>query len=266
MSGTTETAVWQLCSAGCVSIAPSFNVVANADPMQVENALAGMLDDRGELVFPCNVLVIRTDGRLALVDTGAGPYFGGAGAGLVEALAAAGAAAEDVDLVVLTHGHPDHVGGTMTQLGPTCARARHVMPRPEYDYWSKLQEQPPFFVEQVESLAERGLLELVDDGDELLPGLTLRAAPGHTPGHCAVEVEDAGRHLLFLADAVMNPVHFAHPDWVGTVEKDARSVENTRRRLLARAVEEHLLVAASHLWHPGRVSRDGGGFQFIAEV
>lgn len=266
MPEATGTATWRLCSAGCVSAPPSFNVAANVNPAQVESALGRMLDERGELMFPCNVLVIRADGRLALVDTGAGPYFGGVAAGLIEALAAAGATVEDVDLVLLTHGHPDHVGGVMTPLGPACVRARHAMSRLEYDHWSQRPEQPAFFVEQVQPLAERGLLELVEDGAELLPGVLLRAAPGHTPGQCAVEVEEDGRHLLFLADAVMNPVHFAHLDWVGTVENDPREVEKTRRRLLARAVDEQLLVGASHLWRPGRVARGGTAFRFIEEL
>jgi glyoxylase-like metal-dependent hydrolase (beta-lactamase superfamily II) len=123
-----------------------------------------------------------------------------------------------------------------------------------------------FFVGQVQPLVELGLLELVEDGAELLPGVRLHAAPGHTPGQCAVEIEQARRHLLFLADAVMNPIHFSRPDLVGTVDNDPREVEKTRHRLLGRAADEHLLVGASHLWHPGRVVRDRDAFQFIAEL
>lgn len=264
--GCARAVTWQLCSAGCLSAPPSFNVAANVAPAQVESELGTVLDERGELAFPCNVLVIRAGGQLALVDTGSGHYFGGAGAGLIEALAAAGATAEEVDLVVLTHGHPDHVGGAMTPLGPACTHARHVMSRPEYDHWSQRPAQPAFFVEQVQPLAERGLLELVEDGAELLPGVRLCAAPGHTPGQCAVEVEEDGRHLLFLADAVMNSVHFPRPDLVGTVDNDPNEVEKTRRRLLARAVDENLLVGASHLSHPGRVVREGDAFRFIAQL
>ena len=266
MAGEPGAVTWQLCSAGCLSVSPSFNVAAGVDPTQLEGELGGMLDERGELLIPCNVLIIRADGRLALVDTGAGRYFGGAGGDLIDALAAVGATVEDVDLVVLTHGHPDHVGGAMTAVGPACVHARHAMSRSEYDYWSQRSPQPPFFIEQVRPLADRGLLDLVEDGSEPLPGVRLCAAPGHTPGQCAVEVEGEGRHLLFLADAVMNPVHFLRPQLVGTVENDPTEVEKTRRRLLARAVDEHLLVSASHLWHPGRVVREGDAFRFIAQL
>jgi glyoxylase-like metal-dependent hydrolase (beta-lactamase superfamily II) len=140
------------------------------------------------------------------------------------------------------------------------------MSRLEYEHWSQRPEPPPFFVEQVQALAGLGLLELVEDGAEPVPGVRLHAAPGHTPGQCAVEVEQDGRHLLFLADAVMNPIHFPRPDLVGTVDNDPSEVEKTRRRLLGRAADEHLLVGASHLWHPGRVVRKHDAFQFIAEL
>lgn len=264
MAGASGAVTWQLCNAGSLSVPASFNVAANVDLVQLESGLGGVLDERGELEIPCNVLVIRAHGRLALVDTGSGRYFEGSGGGLTDALAGAGVTAEDVDLVFLTHGHPDHVGGAMTPLGPTCMHARHAMSRSEYDYWSQRPEQPPFFVEQVQPLAERGLLEFVEEGAELLPGVRLCAAPGHTPGQCAIEVAAEGKHLLFLADAVMNTVHFPRPELVGTVENDPDQVEKTRRHLLARAADEHLLVSASHLWQSGRVVREGVAFRFIA--
>jgi glyoxylase-like metal-dependent hydrolase (beta-lactamase superfamily II) len=81
-----------------------------------------------------------------------------------------------------------------------------------------------------------------------------------------VEVEQDGRRLLFLADAVMNPIHFPRPDLVGTVDNDPGEVEKTRRRLLGRAADEDILVGASHLWHPGRVVRERDAFRFMAEV
>ena len=115
--------------------------------------------------------------------------------------------------------------------------------------------------EQLPPLERAGVLELVDDGLEIVEGMRLLAAPGHSPGQLVVELGDEG---LYLADVVTDELHVEHPDWVMSVDADPELVSATRRRLLARAADEGLTVAAAHLPSPMRVRREGAGFRLEA--
>ena len=89
-------------------------------------------------------------------------------------------------------------------------------------------------------------------------------APGHTLGHVAVALGTGSEQMLFLADVVMHPLHFEHPTWGAAAESDLRLMVETRERLFNAAADERLLVAASHLWQPGRISRGEAGFRFLS--
>jgi glyoxylase-like metal-dependent hydrolase (beta-lactamase superfamily II) len=190
-------------------------------------------------------------------------------------LTAAGIASETADTVVLTHAHPDHIGGNLTDTGaPAYPNARYLIGRTEWAFWSdeaavreviadaEIREAFLDFIRtNLEPLGDR--LEQIDVGTEVAPGIRVTAAPGHTPGHLALEVISDGERLLILGDAVLHPIHLEHPDWHAVAGIDAlpEAVEPTRRRLLARAVETGALVHGFHLDpfpHLGRVvSRNG---------
>ena len=210
--------------------------------------------------MPYGCLLARTPGAVVLVDTGLGPHdhpMGGRGGGLEAALAAEGVAPEDVGVVVITHGHLDHIGGLCDDGRPRFGGARHVMARAEWEWWAR--QDDPMVGEQLPPIERAGLLELVDAPAEPVPGVRLLPAPGHTPGHLAVEL---GGAVLFLADAAIDVLHIEHPDWPMTFDEDPAQSAATRRELLGRAADEGLLVAASHVRAAGTVERAGGGFRF----
>jgi glyoxylase-like metal-dependent hydrolase (beta-lactamase superfamily II) len=244
-------------------------LAANAPADDRREAFAGLTDDRGEIVLPYNCLLVLVEGDVVLVDTGVGRYSDRGGK-LERAIAAEGLEPGDVTIVVVTHAHPDHIGGLSVDGRPRFAGARHVITRTEWDFWAAALAGGSLpralaapIEEQLGPVERHRLLELVAEDAEPATGIRLVPAPGHTPGHVAVTLGDGPERMLFLADVVMHPLHFDHPTWGTVIETSLRSMVETRERLFAIAADERLLVAASHLWQPGRVSRSEAGFRFL---
>lgn len=257
---------WRLVSDGTFS-APAAMPLASAPPEERERALAGSIDAEGNIVSPCNCLLVSAGGRLALVDTGLGDVSPQTGR-LHESLASAGVTAADIDIVVVSHAHPDHIGGLTAAGEPVFARAEHYVARAEWEFWTSPgvlgamshQMAAPARA-HLPPLEASGRLRLIDEETEVLPGVRLLPAPGHTPGHLVVELTGGDEPALYLADAVLHEVGVEHPEWTGMMDVDAVRAVATRLDLLERAAGRGL-VAAYHLAGPGRVERTPGGYRF----
>lgn len=234
-------------------------IAANADAAEVE-ALVARHGVPLPLAAAVDVPHRGGDGGPVLID--AGP----AGSALPAALAAAGTRPEDVALVVISHWHPDHLGGAVADGAPAFPNATVRFPAEELAFLEEAgaggSGGPATALGQVRVLRDAGVLEPYGDGDEVAPGVRAVAAFGHTPGHHAFVLDGA---LLHLADAAANPlVSLARPDWAFAFDGDPAAAAETRRRLLGRAVDEGLVLFASHFPFPGlgHVARDGDGFRF----
>lgn len=251
-------------------------VFANVAPEELGPALEGQLDERGKVVTPYNPFLIRADGKTVLIDTGIGEYaelFQAPAGRLLESLRGRGVNPRDIDFVILTHGHPDHVGGLTTERAglrqPVFENARHVIWRAEYDFWiseasdalPEMLTSPPRI--QLPPLREAGVLEMIDDETEVVPGVRLVFAPGHTPGHMALEIAEGNDSFLYLADAVVHELNFEHPDWLSAVDTIPQVTVETRRRLLDRAVERGSIVTAFHLDRVGHVEASHGSYRLV---
>jgi glyoxylase-like metal-dependent hydrolase (beta-lactamase superfamily II) len=231
-------------------------------------------DQWTEWISTYTCLVINTGDCVLLVDTGAGNLAPTTGK-LVQNMKAEGISPEDIDIVLITHAHPDHIGGNITSEGTLAfSNARYVMWRDEWDFWTseraerELDEHMavPLSVARSNLPPIEGELELIEHETEIVPGLSVIAAPGHTPGHIVLAVSSMGEELIILSDAVLHPIHLEQPQWYSVFDFDPQQTVSTRQKLLNKATAEKAKVLAFHFPFPGLgyVSPKGDAWQWQA--
>jgi glyoxylase-like metal-dependent hydrolase (beta-lactamase superfamily II) len=262
----------QILSDGFLPYEPAF-LCANAPEDELLAALEGRLDEQGMLSTPYHCVLVETSAGTALIDTGLGRAAAAAGAPagkLLETLAAAGINPADIDVVVLSHAHPDHIGGLAFQGELTFPAARHVMSADEWNFWTsatELARLPDILAdparEVLPQLQTAGVLDLAVGETDVLPGVQLVPAPGHTVGHCVVRLTSGTEQAVFLADSVLDDLQFTHPEWVSAVEAIPERTVTTRAALLDRAADDQSLVFAYHVPGLGHVESHGGTYAFV---
>lgn len=260
----------------CAYTQPARLFFANAPAPQLADSLRGHgldLQTWDETMSPYPALLIESGLHRALVDTGAGSRLPTTG-NLLANLGSAGIKAEDIDTVILTHAHADHVGGVLNGDGrPAFPHARYYMSRAEWDFWTGGPDLSSLAISEEESemkvrQARENLLPLeehmvlVDGEQEIVPGIVAIPAPGHTPGHMAVKIFSQGKALLDIADAALHPIALEHPGWRSLYDLDPEQAEASLRMLMQRAYEEHMLVFGYHFCFPclGHVTPSGEGW------
>jgi len=243
-------------------------------------------DEKNRIPLGMRCLLIEHPDALVLVDTGLGDKesekflgiygvenapVGDVGPTQLEsALAVAGFATADVDLVVNSHLHFDHAGGNTRRgedgrVALSFPNARYVARRGEWDWAHRTNERTAasYFAHNYDPVMEAGRLELVDDDRELLPGLSLRRTPGHTPHHQGVLVESGGDRLFYLADVAPTAAHVPLP-WIMGYDVEPLVTMESKRRLWAEAVSDGWTVMFEHdaVHAFGRIVVDGKGYGF----
>lgn len=251
-----------------------FALNAPAAELNAELAEQGLAPD-ATIDVSVHPLLVETDGQRVLLDTGIG-----AGGNLLNALAAEGITPGDIDVVLITHLHLDHIGGAVDANGaPVFPNARYLINGTERAFWAAGPELSELAVPAEQNDQSRqgaldvlaaleGVLEEIAPGDEIAPGVTAIDAKGHTPGHVAVEINSDGESMLHLVDAVHVPfLQLDHPDWFMLADNWPAWAVTNRKLLLDRAADENLLVATYHFPFPGigRVSKDEVGWTWTDE-
>ena len=230
-----------------------------------------------------NCVLVRTDDRTILFDTGAGATMPGCGQ-LITSLDAAGISPAEVDQVIHTHLHLDHVGSNVDASGqPTFPNARYAVGQTEWDFWSsdetlagleraefwKLPDFEPGMAATVRSnvLSIRDRVDVFPDDGEPAPGVHAIPAFGHTPGHLAFRVDLGTEQLYVTGDLVLSPFHIDHSDWYPAVDLDPAKATASRAKVFNEAAENGALVSGYHLPFPGigRVSVGESGWHWVDE-
>ena len=254
-------------SDGILNMDPT-NIFADAPPEEWRARVP--LDAEGRVPLALTCLLVRVGDRRILVDTGFGhrperPEVGQ----LANSLADLGVSAEDIDTVVISHPHGDHIGGAAAGSGdsatPTYPSARYWMGQADWDHFS-----------DPEMLAQRGLadklpplaraqrLDLADGEQEIAPGVRLLPLPGHTPGHMGVAFTAGQEMAVYVGDLVHHPLQIEHPEWSPVFDALPPLSRETRRQLVERTCRERSLILSYHLPFPGIGRVEAGGWRPIS--
>jgi glyoxylase-like metal-dependent hydrolase (beta-lactamase superfamily II) len=256
-------------------MSPRVLVPEHAEEMLAE--YANELDARQLLMNSITTYLLRSAGKNILVDTGVGGRRrpGMPPGKLDETLKSAGISPSDIDIVVHTHLHIDHVGWNTVddEQGRNQVffdRARFLIQQTEWDHWMtpEMLSEPRnlHLVECVKPLGESGRIDLQAGEVAIDENLTFIATPGHTAGHVAIGIVSAGERAVIIGDASHHPVHLLHPDWQVPLDNDRVQAAGTRARLFARAEAEDRVLIAGHWTYPGvgRIVRLDGKRTFRA--
>ena len=219
-------------------------------------------DERGLMPMSVTCFLVRSGNRMILIDTGLGPRKrpGFPRARLDESLKQAGLTPGDIDLVVHTHLHIDHVGwNTYEDEKGECQiffpKARFVIQQKEWDFWMQPEhvegDLHPHLGDCVAPLTDTGRIDFVQDERALDEHLTFIPSPGHTPGHVAIGVMSAGERAIIIGDASHHPVQLRHPDWSPAFDTDPVQSAKTRDSLFDQAADDGRMWIAGHWQYPG---------------
>ncbi|HYA07288.1 MAG TPA: MBL fold metallo-hydrolase [Xanthobacteraceae bacterium] len=249
--------------------------VRNAGRAPVNAALAAAFLPPNVLPVSFTALLVDTGAKLVLIDTGTAGQITDT-AGVMNAnLAAAGIAPEAIDLIVISHFHPDHIDGIKTKDGDKVFRNAEVLvPEPEWRFWidDGNMSRAEGVVHRYFLNARRIFNDIAKEvrhfnpGDEVAPGIVSIAAFGHTPGHTAFAIHSGGKSMLAMSDTAREPFLFVrHPQWQPSYDMDGPLAAKARIAMLDRAAADRMLVEAYHFPFPacGHIVKSGSGYELV---
>lgn len=250
----------------------------DAPETELEEVLRRAFLQTDFMTLNLNTLLLEIGGRRVLLEAGAGTTMGPNGGRLFENLRALGLSPEDIDVVVISHTHPDHVGNLRTADGGRAfPRATVMAPRadwaffvegePDLSYMPVPEDFRQRFAANIKQSVQPYLqdIELYEAGTEILPGLMTIAAPGHTPGMATFLVHSGDHQVLLTADLAYHPVVNIDQPWRPGPDRDQETAFATRRRIFDQAAADRMLVLGFHFPFPGlgNILRTDTGYAWV---
>jgi glyoxylase-like metal-dependent hydrolase (beta-lactamase superfamily II) len=237
----------------------------------------------GKMILSFQAFVLRSRGMTFMIDTCIGndrqrefDVFTNMQTSFLADLATAGFPAEQIDGVLCTHLHFDHVGWNTRKEGdrwvPTFPQARYYFGRDEYAHWQHLRDTGGYhhvdhLHDSVDPIVQAGLADFIDPDFQLTDEVSLIATPGHTPGHVSVLIRSAGQQAIITGDMMHHPIQLAVPATHGRFDMDAERGAQTRVEFVNRYTDTPTLIIGSHFSDPsaGHIIRDGESWQLKTE-
>jgi glyoxylase-like metal-dependent hydrolase (beta-lactamase superfamily II) len=254
----------------------------NGPKATMEGVVKALHEDPHTLDVVDSGFLVNTGKQLILVDAGAGTWWGGGALGrLAGSLRSAGYIPEEVDIVLLTHLHSDHVGGITTQDGNRVfPNAEVYVAKAESDFWlspeiaAKAPKDAQPFFQSAQAIAapyiKASKWHTFSGSELIVDGMQIVSLPGHTPGHTGYEFTSKGQEILFWGDIVhAQRVQLQHPEVTAIFDIDQTAAAATRNQLLARLARENVLIATPHTsLFPalGRLHKEGSGYSWVPVV
>lgn len=217
-----------------------------------------LLNADGHLRGRYGSVAVHSGGKLIFVDTGLQAPDGT----LLEEMKQKGVDRAAVDLVVITHLHPDHVGWNLTDGSPTFPNARYLATKTDWDYWTQpsVLENAQHITDQVLPLDKLNILDLIEGEYKINDELTTLPTPGHTPGHMSIVISSAGQRGFILGDVSHTPAQAHYTDLNPVFDINQDQSRKTRHQVLDRLEADGSLVSAGHYPDPGfgRFGRKAG--------
>jgi Zn-dependent hydrolases, including glyoxylases len=249
--------------------------VRNASAAAVNEALAAAFLPPSVLPISFTALLVNTGDKLVLIDTGTAGQLADSAGFMNANLAAAGINPSEIDTIVISHFHPDHIDGIKTKDGgKVFANAEILVPEPEWKFWMDdgNMSRATGAVHRYFLNARRIFKDIAKEvrlfqpGAEIVPGIISLPAYGHTPGHTAFGIYSANKSMLAMSDIAREPWLFVrHPEWQPSYDMDGPLAAKTRTVILDRVAADRMLVEAYHFPFPacGHVVKSGSGYEFV---
>jgi glyoxylase-like metal-dependent hydrolase (beta-lactamase superfamily II) len=238
-------------------------------PPQVITDLRKKYNLAVETKFHISALFIKTPKHRIMIDTGLPSGVRADSGMLVENLRTAGIRPEDIDTVILSHGHLDHIGGNIDSKGkPTFPNARYVMNKKEFEFWTskpELKELPEKIRNELLDAVNKNLLPLkdsmsvVESGIDIIPGIQYLDSPGHSPGHCCLLISSGADQMVYAADVIHNSLQLIRPDWKAAFDLYPDQAVESRTKMLNRVISMNAKMFACHFAFPcvGKIVKKG---------